>query len=146
MTLLDDQPNQLQVPHRTWRDLPASPPVADLVPPTTPGMPMPPPPTGEGFTPPMSPAPPAPRSRKRRNVFVALIAVLLGVAAVGVVAFVVSGRDDSAGATTSVVPSSESGTPAAIAAALGPAVVQIEIGPGIGSGVIYDTSGLILMA
>ena len=30
--------------------------------------------------------------------------------------------------------------------ALGPAVVQIEVGGGIGSGVIYDTSGLILTA
>ena len=45
-----------------------------------------------------------------------------------------------------MLPSGKSGTPEAIAAALGPAVVQIEIGGGIGSGVIYDTSGLILTA
>ena len=43
MTLLDDQSTAAQVPHRTWRDLPASPPVADLVPPPPPGIPLPPP-------------------------------------------------------------------------------------------------------
>ena len=46
----------------------------------------------------------------------------------------------------------EAGSPGAVAAALGPAVVHIEIlggleaGGGVGSGVIYDTSGLILTA
>ena len=44
MTLLDDDHTTgVQVPHRTWRDLPASPPVADLVPPPPPGVPLPPP-------------------------------------------------------------------------------------------------------
>ena len=46
----------------------------------------------------------------------------------------------------------EAGSPAAVAAALGPAVVHIDIlggleeGGGVGSGVIYDTSGLVLTA
>jgi S1-C subfamily serine protease len=46
----------------------------------------------------------------------------------------------------------EAGSPGAVAAALGPAVVHIEIlggleaGGGVGSGVIYDTSGLVLTA
>jgi len=35
---------------------------------------------------------------------------------------------------------------AAVAAALGPAVVQIETGSGLGSGFVYDASGLILTA
>ncbi len=46
----------------------------------------------------------------------------------------------------------EAGSPTAVAAALGPAVVHIEIlggleaGGGVGSGVIYDTTGLVLTA
>ena len=53
MTLLDDQTNPVHVPHRTWRDLPASPPVADLVPPTPPGIPLPAPLGSEDLTSPM---------------------------------------------------------------------------------------------
>ena len=158
MTLLDDQSTAAQVPHRTWRDLPASPPVADLVPPPPPGIPLPPPllsddPTlqlpavagdadGNGSI--GAPPPPAPRRRWGRMVIAAVVAVAVGAA----VAFVIRDRNESAGATTPVLSSSTpgAGTPEAIAAALGPAVVQIEIGGGIGSGVIYDASGLILTA
>jgi S1-C subfamily serine protease len=162
MTLLDDQSTAPQVPHRTWRDLPASPPVADLVPPPPPGIPLPPPlladePTlqlpvardddsnddGNGSIG-APPSPPARRRRWGRMVIAAVVAVAVGAA----VAFVVRDRNDSAGATTPVLSSSTpgTGTPEAIAAALGPAVVQIEIGGGIGSGVIYDASGLVLTA
>jgi S1-C subfamily serine protease len=57
-------------------------------------------------------------------------------------------------ASTPTVPAAvaEEGSPEAVAAALGPAVVHIEIlggleaGGGVGSGVIYDTSGLVLTA
>jgi S1-C subfamily serine protease len=35
---------------------------------------------------------------------------------------------------------------AAVAAAVGPAVVQLEVGTGVGSGVLYDADGLILTA
>ena len=57
-------------------------------------------------------------------------------------------------ATTPTVAANEAeaGSPGAVAAALGPAVVHIEIlggleaGGGVGSGVIYDTSGLVLTA
>jgi putative serine protease PepD len=155
MTLLDDQTNAPNVPHRTWRDLPASPPVGDLLPPSAPGIPLPPPfvqdPTvqvpssagaGSGSIGMPPPPPPAPRRRTRRKV----IAAVLAVVAAGTVAFVVWDRTDSASATTPVLSSDQSGSPAAIAAALGPAVVQIEIDGGIGSGVVYDTSGLILTA
>ena len=55
MTLLDDDHTTgVQVPHRTWRDLPASPPVADLVPPPPPGIPLPPPLLSEDPTLPMA--------------------------------------------------------------------------------------------
>jgi len=61
---------------------------------------------------------------------------------------------DPAGGTTPTVAATEAeaGSPGAVAAALGPAVVHIEIlggldaGGGVGSGVIYDTSGLVLTA
>ncbi len=158
MTLLDDQSTAAQVPHRTWRDLPASPPVADLVPPPPPGIPLPPPLSADEPTLQLSavagdpdgigsigaPPPPAPRRRWGRMVIAAVVAVAVGAA----VAFVIRDRNEAEGATTPVLSSSTSGagTPEAIAAALGPAVVQIEIGGGIGSGVIYDASGLILTA
>jgi hypothetical protein len=54
--------------------------------------------------------------------------------------------------TTPTVAPVEAGNPASVAEALGPAVVQIELfggldaGGGVGSGVIYDTAGLILTA
>jgi S1-C subfamily serine protease len=61
---------------------------------------------------------------------------------------------DSTGGTTPTVTASEAeaGSPTAVAEALGPAVVHIEVlggldaGGGVGSGVIYDTSGLVLTA
>jgi S1-C subfamily serine protease len=62
-------------------------------------------------------------------------------------------RGDDSEATTPTIPSSPTASgsdPAAVAAALGPAVVQIELdaggASGLGSGVVYDTSGLILTA
>jgi len=57
----------------------------------------------------------------------------------------------SADATTPAV-TADAGSPGAVAAALGPAVVQIDLfggldaGGGVGSGVIYDTAGLVLTA
>ncbi|HEY5890760.1 MAG TPA: trypsin-like peptidase domain-containing protein [Acidimicrobiia bacterium] len=61
--------------------------------------------------------------------------------------------DNGGGTTPTVAPTeAEAGSPAAVAAALGPAVVHIEIlggldaGGGVGSGVIYDESGLVLTA
>ncbi|MFZ0013208.1 MAG: trypsin-like peptidase domain-containing protein [Acidimicrobiia bacterium] len=61
---------------------------------------------------------------------------------------------DAAGGTTPTVTATqaEAGSPTAVAEALGPAVVHIEVlggldaGGGVGSGVIYDTSGLVLTA
>jgi S1-C subfamily serine protease len=65
-------------------------------------------------------------------------------------AFAMATRSD--GATTNTVAGSDIGNPAAVAAAIGPAVVQIDVfggleaGGGVGSGVIYDDSGLVLTA
>jgi S1-C subfamily serine protease len=63
-------------------------------------------------------------------------------------------RQEDTAATTPTVAAgeAEAGSTAAVAAALGPAVVHIEVmggleaGGGVGSGVIYDTSGLVLTA
>ena len=62
-------------------------------------------------------------------------------------------REDAVTTTPTVAADeAEAGSPGSVAAALGPAVVHIEIlggleaGGGVGSGVIYDTSGLVLTA
>lgn len=60
-------------------------------------------------------------------------------------------RDQTVTTPTVAATEAETGSPAAVAAALGPAVVHIEVlgglqGGGVGSGVIYDASGLILTA
>lgn len=53
----------------------------------------------------------------------------------------------SGGATTPTLEGLDAEEPvAAVAQALGPAVVQIENGEGLGSGFVYDTSGLIMTA
>ncbi|MBT8207088.1 MAG: trypsin-like serine protease [Acidimicrobiia bacterium] len=49
-------------------------------------------------------------------------------------------------APTTTVPASDLEPVAAVAAAVGPSVVQINTASGLGSGVIYDESGLILTA
>jgi S1-C subfamily serine protease len=73
-----------------------------------------------------------------------LLAAVVGIAA----AVVWTGGDDS---TTDAL-AGEEADPGAVAAALGPAVVQIELfggldaGGGVGSGVIYDPAGLVLTA
>jgi S1-C subfamily serine protease len=87
-----------------------------------------------------------PSSRRRR--WLGPIAVVTAfVVVVGVMLWV---RDSDA--TTSTISGGNAGNPSAVAAALGPAVVQIDVlggidaGGGVGSGVIYDDSGLVLTA
>lgn len=111
------------------------------------------------------PAPPGPTGRaKGRRGGVAVLAVLavLAVFAAGVGGVLVGkelGANDATvsstkgpvnGQTVSTVPgpvpSNATEPIAAVAAALSPAVVQIETGTGLGSGFIYDKSGLILTA
>lgn len=149
MTLTDDQPTT-KVPRRSWRDLPAAPPVADLLPPPDPST----------FVPPATEALPTMPYDARNDVTQAmpeagrksrryLIAGVFSVLAIASVAYVLNGRDgDSARHTTPLVQPQANGAadPAAIARALGPAVVQIDVSGGLGSGVIFDASGLILTA
>jgi S1-C subfamily serine protease len=153
MTLLDPPPTpELPRPaRRSWRDLPASPPLGDLLPP----------PDATGLIPPVEPNPtvpgtPEPSSagasgggrRSRRTAWVVAGGVTVAAVALGVVLLV---GDDDAATTTPTVAADELGSPAAVATALGPAVVQIEIaggidGGGVGSGVVYDPAGLVLTA
>ncbi|WP_421120403.1 trypsin-like peptidase domain-containing protein [Aquihabitans daechungensis] len=123
------------------------------------------PPTGSSpFTPP--PAHPAPNRKQRRErrgsrgrglVAVAALSALLAGAAGGAAGVLAAQQDDAPPNTTAAqttpvateVPpvSGDSSEPAAaVATALGPAVVQIETGQGLGSGFIYDASGLIMTA
>ena len=110
--------------------------------------------------PPASPVPPAGRARKGRG-WVAVAAV------VGAFALLTAGylgrdavdRDSSksaaiAGTNTSTTAGTQNTTPlvqnsgdepaVAVAKALSPAVVQIQTQEGLGSGVVYDASGLIV--
>ncbi len=152
MTLLDDQPTT-KVPRRSWRDLPATPPVADLLPPPDPSTYVPP--VDADVTdaidvtaamPMATPVTTQPDAGRRSRRY--LIAGVFSVLAIASVAYVLNGQDDRSGATTPLVQPQASGAadPAAIARALGPAVVQIDVSGGLGSGVIFDTSGLVLTA
>jgi S1-C subfamily serine protease len=150
LTQLDPSPPKLRPRKRSWRDLPASPPIGEVMPPQTP-------PAGSVVTEEMPVAPVAPveTERKRRSGLRTFTYILGAVvlALVGLAAWVWQ-QDESAPETTPTVPAAEAeaGSPAAVAAALGPAVVHIDIlggleeGGGVGSGVIYDTSGLVLTA
>ena len=140
---------------RTWRDIPPAPPL---------GSPLPPPSHTSGAT---TYEPVAPQRSRKKPVGIVAAAVLL---IVGILVFAAQGGTSSSDAekvtsTTSevskgsstvpgstVAPGSSSpsvgaaGSPQAIAQAVGPAVVQIDDNGSIGSGVIYNKSGLILTA
>jgi putative serine protease PepD len=156
MTLLDDHPTP-RPPRRTWRDLPASPPIGD---------PFPPPNPADRLQPETDPAVESTsemaefadqvgvdsgRGGPRRRVWLIPAAAAV-VAVLFVVVIVLATNGGDAADTTPTVPQAEAGSPAAVAEALGPAVVQIELaggldaGGGVGSGVIYDTTGLVLTA
>lgn len=89
--------------------------------------------------------PPAPPGWRRWLVPAAVVVAFV----VATAAFLVARGGE---ATTATVAAGEVGSPAAVAAALGPAVVQIDVfggldaGGGVGSGVIYDDAGLVLTA
>jgi putative serine protease PepD len=136
-------------PRRSWRDLPASPPVADFLPPPDPEQLIA---AAGGEEPPAeevvaTAAPKGGRSHKRMWIALAAVAVL--VATVGAVAWRQGSSNDAGATTPTVAPGTNPGSQTnveQVAKALGPAVVQIEVGNGLGSGVIYDASGLILTA
>ena len=139
MTQLDPSPPRPRPRKRSWRDLPASPPIGEVVPPQ--------PHAGSVATEemPVAPVQTVPPETKGsgglRTLAVVLGAVVL--ALVGLAAWVWAQRGETA-ETTPTVPAAEAeaGSPAAVAAALGPAVVHIDIlggledGGGVGSGVI----------
>jgi putative serine protease PepD len=171
MTLLDDHSTP-QIPRRSWRDLPATPPVADLLPPPDPASFVPPiavtpydlapDSTGQDdasqvtteitaamasfpyeSTPPSAAPADEPHRRGRKFLIAGVVAVL----AAGVVAYGFNSKDDANATTPTVSPAPNGAAdPAAIARALGPAVVQIDVSGGLGSGVIVDSSGIILTA
>ena len=143
MTQLDTREERTQ--HRSWRDLPASPPVADEIPQyavdpvaTAPTIELPPV---------DAPAPPP----KRRRLKFALVGIGVGIVVAAMILFL-GNRVFSAEEPVTPTVAPASSTPGSVAAALGPAVVQIDIlggldaGGGVGSGVIYDTAGLVLTA
>jgi len=144
---------------RTWRDIPPSPPL---------GVPLPPPSArfgdgdGSDF-----------QSRSGSKRGIKLVAIIVAAALVlgGAVA-IFSGGDDSPAVSTSTTPADDettqatdgdegarspttkadsgtqapAGSPERVAKEVGPSVVQIESNGEIGSGVIYDESGLVLTA
>ena len=148
LTQLDPNPPKLRGRRRSWRDLPASPPVADLIPPAAQ--------TATELLPPVAPvqpeapeAPQPPPRRELRALWYSMAAVILMLTAGGLWLWQ---QDDATTTPTVAASEAEAGSPSAVAAALGPAVVHIEVmggleaGGGVGSGVIYDTSGLVLTA
>jgi len=143
LTQLDPSPPKVRPRRRSWRDLPASPPIGDPHPPIAPEQPV---------VAPVAPTEVAerpPRSGVRIFTY-ALTAVV--VALVGAAVWLWQREEPVATTPTVAATEAEAGSPGAVAAALGPAVVHIEIlggleaGGGVGSGVIYDTSGLVLTA
>jgi putative serine protease PepD len=136
-----DEDTTARPPRRTWRDLPAAPPV---------GSPLPPPDASQLLAPgqpPDSPTDvvettPAPRHRRRGWLVVVAAVVVAALAAAGM--WIVT--DNGTGAKTAAVKGDQAGSPAAVAKALGPAVVELDVSGGLGSGVIYDAKGLILTA
>ncbi|HJS71709.1 MAG TPA: trypsin-like peptidase domain-containing protein [Acidimicrobiia bacterium] len=104
---------------------------------------------------PVAPEAPTVPAKPRRRRGLVLGSAALALLLVAGVFWYTNLRDPATeAATTPTVPAAEAeaGSPSAVAAALGPAVVHIEVlggldaGGGVGSGVIYDVSGLVLTA
>jgi S1-C subfamily serine protease len=149
LTQIDPNPRTEGRRRRSWRDLPASPPIGDVseLEDTTLRPPV------ESVIQPTDTEPDTETGPRRRRWAWALgaAAAVLIMAAGGAWLSQIGGGDSST--TPTVAPAdAEAGSPAAVAAALGPAVVHIEVlggldaGGGVGSGVIYDSTGLVLTA
>lgn len=145
MTQLDTSTREDRPAHRSWRDLPASPPISDQIPQFAP-QPNAVAPTIEI---PAVKTPPEPGKRRRPW----RMLLIVGIAIVALALLAIFGNQlfwDDEPVTPALAP--VSGTPGSVAEALGPAVVQIDIlggleaGGGVGSGVIYDPAGLVLTA
>jgi len=108
--------------------------------------------TLEHAPPHLSPESGPPTETGRRSPWLALGVVMAALGLVVTGAFYLQGGGSGATTPTVEPAEAEAGSPSAVAEALGPAVVHIEIlggleaGGGVGSGVIYDTTGLVLTA
>jgi hypothetical protein len=149
VTQLDTPTKEARPRRRSWRDLPASPPVSDEIPyieePIAQAMvPTEEMPATAVESPPLENG----RRPRTRRLYLSVGVVLLAVAVAVTARVVWAGGDE---ATTPTASAAEA-DPGAVAAALGPAVVQIDLfggidaGGGVGSGVIYDDVGLVLTA
>ena len=157
LTLPDTTPTERKKPpRRSWRHLPASPPVADPLPTPDPTQVIPGQVTAGGDSEPVDVDPAAPSPKPRRRGWLVVVAVLLVGALVG--GTVLALRDDSeptaARLPTTTLPGSDpaggsgttNGSVQDVVRRIGDAVVQLEPAQGVGSGVVFDKSGLILTA
>ncbi len=147
LTQLETDTRPARIEHRSWRDLPASPPVTDQFPVEERGADIA---SADTTVLPQTPpiTPPRSKSSERQRRSWLIPAAITAVVVVGL-AFLAT-RDD--GSTTDTISAGDMGNPAAVASTLGPSVVQIDVlggldaGGGVGSGVIYDEMGLVLTA
>jgi S1-C subfamily serine protease len=138
----DDVIERTLPPHKTWRELPPTPPL---------GVPLPPPePTRELLITEAEPVATPPKTKRGRRVLAACIGAVVGAAAVAGVFSVVTRDDNSTdNAAAPVAGASAPNQPESVQSVVkqvAPAVVEIQHDGGVGSGVIYDKSGLILTA
>lgn len=148
MTQLDQTPTRERRGRRSWRDLPASPPIGDVAELEDTALRPPVEPTKAPGDQPQEAGPPR---RRTWAWMLGLAAVAAALVAGGALLSQIIGSDPAT--TPTVAPAeAEAGSPSAVAEALGPAVVHIEVlgglnaGGGVGSGVIYDSAGLVLTA
>jgi S1-C subfamily serine protease len=148
LTQLDPSPRTERPKRRSWRDLPASPPIGDVeeLDDTALQEPVAPADTTDGPEPTVEP-------KSGRRAVILMMGGLVFALAVVAGGTWLSSIGDGGTTTPTVAPAeAEAGSPSAVAAALGPAVVHIEVlgglgaGGGVGSGVIYDETGLVLTA
>jgi len=137
----DDVIERTLPPHKSWRELPPTPPL---------GVPLPPPEATRTFAATGSAPVGAPAKSKRgRRVLAACVGALVGAAAVAGVFAVVTHDDQNDASGLPVAGASAPNDPESVQSLVkqvAPAVVEIQHDGGVGSGVIYDKSGLILTA
>ncbi len=147
MTQLDPGPVKESRKRRSWRDLPASPPIGEVSELEDTELRSPVEPVA-----PVTDSEPVVAAKPRRRWAWALVAAAVIFAMVGGGAWLSQAGIGDSTTPTVAATEAEAGSPAAVAAALSPAVVHIEVlggldaGGGVGSGVIYDSSGLVLTA
>jgi S1-C subfamily serine protease len=158
LTLPDTTPaERKKPPRRSWRHLPASPPVADPLPTPDPTQVIPGQVTAGGDSDAVDLDSASPSPKPRRRGWLVAVAILLVGALLG--GTVLALRDDSEPTATQLPtsttlpgsgPSGGTGTANGsvqdVVRRIGDAVVQLEPAQGVGSGVVFDKSGLILTA